>query len=292
MTDAFDPAFIIQEPRRLATPLVFSVPHAGRIYPADFIAASRLDPLTLRRSEDAYVDEIMGGMVELGAPVITALFPRAYLDLNREPYELDPRVFDQRPPAFANTRSLRVAGGLGTIPRIVGDGQDIYRERMTLEEGLARIERLHKPYHRALRHLLARAARQFGAAVLVDCHSMPSSGLPREHGRTADLVLGDRFGTSCAGTLVDRIEHTFRRAGLHVTRNRPYAGGFITEHHGDPQGGRHAIQIEIARELYMNERTMERGPGFAPLTTLITAVFRDVAAHLGDDLAPKGLAAE
>jgi N-formylglutamate amidohydrolase len=292
MKDAFNPAFTIHEPSRLETPLIFSVPHSGRVYPDHFIAASRLDPLTLRRSEDAYVDELVAGVVGLGAPLITAHFPRAYLDLNREPYELDPRLFDQKPPAFANTQSLRVAGGLGTIPRVVGDGQDIYRDKISLSEGLERISQLHRPYHHALQRLMTRATRQFGAAVLIDCHSMPVAGLHHENGRSPDVILGDRFGSSCATGLADRLERSFHRAGLQVSRNRPYAGGYITEHYGKPHLGQHAIQVEIARRLYMDERTIERGLHFGKLTSLMTDIFCEVATHIGDDIAPITLAAE
>src|SRR5919112_2225918 len=212
-------------------PFVFNVPHAGAVYPASFLASSRLDAVALRRSEDAFVDELFASVMELGAPLMTAHFPRAFLDLNREPYELDQRMFDGRLPSFANTRSMRVAGGLGTIPRIVADGQEIYRGRLTVEEALRRIEWLYKPYHRALRQLLHRTGRSFGHAVLIDCHSMPSTSLRRDDGVKADIVLGDRYGTACATALTDCAEPALRERGYAVVRNKPYAGGFITEHY-------------------------------------------------------------
>ena len=191
----FDRPFETIEPARLASPLVFSSPHSGSTYPRRFLAASRLDPLTLRRSEDAFVDELFLPCVALGAPLLRALFPRAYLDVNREPYELDPQIFDGRLPEFANTRSLRVAVGLGTIPRVVGDAQPIYRKPIPVADGLRRIETLYRPYHAQLKALIERARGWFGVAVLLDCHSMPSnaadvSGL--------DIVLGDRYGASAA----------------------------------------------------------------------------------------------
>lgn len=288
----FEPPFVVREPDWQSLPFVFSAPHSGRVYPASFLDASRLDALTLRRSEDAYVDDLFAAMPTLGAPLVAARFPRAYLDVNREPYELDPRLFEERPPAYANTRSLRVAGGLGTVPRVVGDGQEIYARRLPLAEGLARIEHLHRPYHRALRRMLGTTVQDFGFAVLVDCHSMPSSGLPRDAGRPPDIILGDRFGTSCGGGIVDAIEHAFRAAGLHVTRNRPYAGGYITEHYGEPLAGRHALQIEIARALYMNERTLEPNAGFEPLRRTIPIVMTQAAAALGHDPQAPRLAAE
>ncbi len=197
------------EPSALASPLVFSSPHSGAVYPRTFLAAARLDAMTLRRSEDAYVDELFGGVVAHGAPLIRARFPRAYLDLNREPYELDPRMFDGRLPVFANTRSVRVAGGLGTIARVVGDSQEIYGEKLKVEEALARIDKLYKPYHRSLRLLLENAQQRSSALRFsIDCHSMPSVSsvpLPDNVDRKikADFVLGDRYGTSCETALVD-----------------------------------------------------------------------------------------
>ncbi|HEY8564113.1 MAG TPA: N-formylglutamate amidohydrolase [Beijerinckiaceae bacterium] len=288
----FDPPYVVHEPRPQRVPFIFNAPHAGAVYPAPFLASSRLDALTLRRSEDAFVDEIFDGVVALGAPLMTARFPRAFLDVNREPYELDPRMFEGWVPAFANTRSMRVAGGLGTIPRIVADGQDIYRGRLPVEEALRRIEGLYKPYHRALRHLVHGTARDFGHAVLIDCHSMPSSSLAREEAAKADVVLGDRYGTSCACVLTDVVEHALRARGYAVVRNKPYAGGFITEHYGEPAQGRHALQIEINRALYMDERHLVRGSGFDELSRDLVAIFERVMIELGNDLSPRRIAAE
>ena len=290
--DEFEPPFLVTEPAQQAIPFVFNAPHAGAIYPAAFLASSRLDALVLRRSEDAFVDELVEPLVALGAPLMTARFPRAYLDVNREPYELDPRMFEGRLPPFANTRSMRVAGGLGTIPRIVADGQEIYRTRLPVDEALRRIEWLYKPYHRALRTLVTRTARSFGHAVLIDCHSMPSSSISREDAAKADIVLGDRYGTSCAGILTDLVDVALRSRGYSVVRNKPYAGGFITEHYGEPALGRHALQIEINRSLYMDERSMAKKPGFARLTGDLREVFALVTREIEGDLTPRRIAAE
>lgn len=292
MTPDFDPPFMVGEPERQTIPFVFNAPHAGALYPDFFLTASRLDALTLRHSEDAFVDALFAGVVSLGAPLMAARFPRAYLDVNREPYELDPRMFDGRLPPFANTRSMRVAGGLGTIPRIVADGQEIYRGRLTVEDALGRIDKLYKPYHRTLRQLLDRTARSFGHAVLVDCHSMPSTSLAREEAAKADVVLGDRYGTSCAGVLTDLVDATLRARGYTVMRNKPYAGGFITEHYGQPALGRHALQIEINRALYMDERALVRRARFASLMQDVTEVFDTVTQEIGNDLSPRRIAAE
>ncbi|MEH3148094.1 MAG: N-formylglutamate amidohydrolase [Methylobacterium frigidaeris] len=287
----FDPPFAVDEPERHALPFVFNTGHSGALYPASFVAASRLDAVALRRSEDAFVDGLFAPVVALGAPLMRACFPRAYLDVNREPYELDPRMFDGRLPSFANTRSMRVAGGLGTVPRVVADGQEIYRGRLPVEEAVARIEGLYKPYHAVLRGLVARTARTFGHAVLIDCHSMPSTSLGREEGPRTDMVLGDRFGTSCAPALTNCVEGALRAEGFRVVRNRPYAGGFITEHYGEPSLGRHALQIEINRALYMDERTLIPKPGFDALAERLLAVVARVAAE-ALDLAPQRIAAE
>jgi N-formylglutamate amidohydrolase len=277
------------EPARLASPLVFSSPHSGSTYPPRFLAASRLDPLTLRRSEDAFVDELFLPCVALGAPLLRAHFPRAYLDVNREPYELDPQVFDGRMPEFANTRSLRVAVGLGTIPRVVGDAQPIYKKPIPIADGLYRIEALYRPYHAELKALIERARGWFGVAVLLDCHSMPSnaadvSGL--------DIVLGDRYGASAAPAVVDILEASLKGAGYRVRRNKPFAGGFITEHFGAPGGGVHAVQIEIARALYLDERRIVRTEGWAALTEDLFAAMKALARKFGWDSEPNQLAAE
>lgn len=286
----FDPPFVVAEPAAQRTPFVFNAPHSGDVYPASFLAASILDPAALRRSEDAFVDRLFAGVVALGAPLMSARFPRAYLDANREPYELDPRMFEGRLPAFVNTRSMRVAGGLGTIPRIVADGHDIYRGRLRVDDGLRRIETLYKPYHRALRALLARAVDRYGYAVLIDCHSMPSTSLGRDESSKADIVLGDRYGTSCAATLTDLVEAAFRARGYVVTRNKPYAGGFITEHHGAPTLGRHALQIEVNRAIYMDERALVPSARFGAVADDVASAFGDVVRDL--DLEPYRIAAE
>ncbi|MGY3504510.1 N-formylglutamate amidohydrolase [Bradyrhizobium sp. USDA 4471] len=226
------PAFDIVEPAVWRAPVIFNSPHSGSTYPDEFLNASRIDLPQLRRSEDSFMDELIGHLSARGFPTVRVNFPRSYVDVNREPYELDPRMFTGRLPSFANTRSMRVAGGLGTIPRVVGDGQEIYRDRILVDDALARIETLYKPYHRALRRLINKVHQMFGTVVLVDCHSMPSVGVSRDEPRRPDIVIGDRYGTSCVPLLPDRIEETMTGLGYSIGRNKPYAGGFITEHYG------------------------------------------------------------
>src|SRR5246127_5581357 len=223
MTDIheeLEPPFEVLEPADWAGPLVFNSPHSGNIYPPAFLAAARLELPTLRRSEDSFVGELIEGVVGRGHPVMRAHFPRCYVDVNREPYELDPRMFDGRLPSFANTRSMRVAGGLGTVARVVGDAQEIYNQRIPVDDALRRIEGLYKPYHRALRRLMTRIHRDFGTAVLVDCHSMPSTPGPKDERPRADIVIGDRYGTSCVGLVTDVIEAILRERGYVVSRNK------------------------------------------------------------------------
>ena len=290
--DDLDPPFEIFEPEAARYPLVFNSPHSGRVYPRAFLAASRLQLAALRRSEDCFVDELFSGMVGRGCPLMRAHFPRCYVDVNREPYELDPRMFDGRLPSFANTRSMRVAGGLGTIARVVGEAQEIYHGRMPADEALRRIEGLYKPYHRALRRLLTGVQRAFGVAVLIDCHSMPSAAGSRDERPRADIVLGDRYGTSCAEVIGETMEAAFRALGYTVTRNKPYAGGFITEHYGNPATGLHALQLELNRSLYMDERRFERSPGFEDLARDLVSVGQAVADIPLEDIRPYRAAAE
>lgn len=263
------PPFSILGAGRQAAPLIFNSPHSGRIYPSVLIEASRLSPKALRKSEDAYVEELFSATVWQGAALMHAHFPRAYLDINREPYELDPMLFRGDLPPFANTQSLRAMGGLGTIARIVNDKEEIYRKPLSIDAGLVRIEQLYKPYHSALGKLIEDTRRRFGIAFLFDCHSMPSQDVDRP-GSWCDFVLGDRFGTSCAPEVTHAVESFLKSLGYKVALNKPYAGGFITEHYGRPDRNIHTLQIEIDRSLYMNEATFERLPGF-------TSLQRDIA---------------
>jgi N-formylglutamate amidohydrolase len=290
--DEFDPPFEAVEPEQCRGPVLFNSPHSGRIYPRAFLLTSRLDLATLRRSEDSFVDDLIAGIAARGHPIMKAHFPRCYVDVNREPYELDPRMFDGRLPSFANTRSMRVAGGLGTVARVVGDAQEIYDQRIAVGEALRRIDGLYKPYHRALRRLFTRLHRDFGAAMLIDCHSMPSTTGGRDERPRADLVLGDRYGTSCVPIVAETIEATMRGFGYAVSRNKPYAGGFITEHYGNPATGLHAIQLEINRALYMDERRYERSASFARLAGEFELLSDRLAEIPMEELRPYRAAAE
>lgn len=265
------PPFRVVAPREQTAPFVLCSPHSGRVYPSHFLAQSRLDPLTLRKSEDGYVDTLFAHVATIGAPLIAAEFPRAFLDLNREAYELDPELFDEPLPDYANTQSVRVIGGLGTIARIVADGEPIYRSPLSLSAALARVELLYKPFHAALADLLAQTRDRFGYAILIDCHSMPSaSPLHGNHQTRPDFVIGDRFGGSCDSRLTRLTRDVLTGLGYDVQLNRPYAGGYITEFYGRPARRCHALQLEINRGLYLDEATMRPTAGFVELERHLT----------------------
>ena len=272
------PAFAVSGPAEQRVPFVFNSPHSGRFYPPRFLAMSRLDAAAIRRSEDCYVDELFHGAVGLGAPMLAANFPRAWLDVNREPWEFDPRMFAESLPPYANTRSARVAGGLGTVPRLVGEGQEIYSGKLPLAEAVMRVESVYKPYHEELWRLLSRTHAAFGVAVLIDCHSMPASVRAGDAAVRPDFIVGDRFGTACAPALTEAAIAILIALGYNVAHNKPYAGGFITEHYGRPAQGLHALQIEVNRGLYLNERSYEPTAGFAPLAADLTRFCAEMMA--------------
>jgi N-formylglutamate amidohydrolase len=286
------PPFEIRKVVAQSVPFVFNSPHSGSYYPPRFRAMTRLDEVAIRRSEDCFVDELFAGAVALGAPLLAANFPRAYLDVNREPWELDPRMFVDPLPAFANTRSARVAGGLGTVPRLVGEGLEIYGGKIRLAEAISRVEQIYRPYHECLKRLVGATHARFGNAVLIDCHSMPASVRLGESGVRPDFIVGDRFGVACSPALTEAAIAILSALGYTVAHNKPYAGGFITEHYGRPARGLHALQIEINRGLYMNERTLERTNGFSALAEDLTRFSAALMAHWEGPAQDVPLAAE
>ena len=276
------PPWRLLAPAEQTAPVVFASPHSGRDYPPEFIAASRLNVVSLRGSEDAFIDEIFAAAPDFGAPLLCARFPRAYVDANREAFELDPAMFTDPLPDYVNTRSPRIAAGLGTIARVVTDGEDIYHEPLRFEDALGRIEALYRPYHKALQGLLQATQERFGGCLLVDCHSMPSGQLAPELGagdgnKPADMVLGDCFGTSSAPAVTDIAKAALEASGFTVALNKPYAGGFTTRHYGRPREGVHVLQVEINRALYMDEKLVRRGPGLPDLKCRLGPLMRALA---------------
>ena len=261
--------YSIVRPARQTVPIVFASPHSGSCYPASFVAKSRLSPIALRRSEDAFVDELFGGAIALGAPMIVARFPRAFLDVNRAPDEIDTTMFDGAVSVDVDTPSSRVAAGLGVIPRIVRDGAEIYRGKLGAWEAEERLSRLYHPYHRALGSLVEETRARFGVAILIDCHSMPSAAA------VPDIVLGDRYGASSVPSLSRHVDTCFQLHGFRVVRNMPYAGGYTTLLHGRRDRNVHALQIEINRTLYLDEDRIKRGPQFEPVQARVTAALTE-----------------
>lgn len=270
--DAFD----LMRPATRSTCVVFASPHSGRDYPPAFLARSVLDERAVRSSEDAFVDQLFVSAAAAGAPFLTARSPRAFVDLNRAPEELDPALIEGVRRVSHNPR---VASGLGVIPRVVSNGRAIYRGKLTLAEAHDRITRYWRPYHDQLQTLLDESRNTYGEAVLIDCHSMPhealdsvgSNGAPRP-----DVVLGDRFGATASSTVMEQVEAAFASAGLRVARNMPFAGAFIAQHYGRPSRNQHAVQVEIDRALYMDEQTMEPRPDFDAFRDLLSGVVAEI----------------
>jgi N-formylglutamate amidohydrolase len=267
--------FVLIEPLHRTAALVFSSPHSGRRYPEGFLAEAHAPLPSLRRSEDAFVDELFAAAAAHGAPVLCATYGRAFVDLNRDPWELDPDMFIDPPPRSRLALTSRVQAGLGAIPRISGDGAPIYRRRIALAEAERRLALAHAPYHAMLGNLISETVESFGAAVLVDCHSMPSSARGPQG---PDIVLGDRFGASCHPCVTALAEATLRRQGYRVARNSPFAGGHTVQSYGRPQRGVHALQIEINRALYMNERSLAPSFGFARVKADMTRLVETLAS--------------
>ncbi|MBB4630930.1 N-formylglutamate amidohydrolase [Sphingosinicella soli] len=285
------PGHFVSGARGAPAPLVLASPHSGRAYPPGFVSASALDIGGLRRAEDAYVDELLTPAAETGAPMITARWARAYIDLNRDPQEIDLSMLSD-PAAIGPVKTTeRVRSGLGVVPRLTGPGLHIYRNRISSAAVLQRIAAVHAPYHQRLAALVEEAAACHGYALLIDGHSMPPLSLPAR--QRPQIVIGDAGGTSAPESVVRWVEAHFRRAGLRVARNTPYAGGYTTRFHGAPVRNRFAIQIEIDRTLYMNPETLERHAGFSfvaeTLKSLVSGLLVQLPQMFGR---PQAIAAE
>jgi N-formylglutamate amidohydrolase len=277
---------LVAQPERQTAPFIFASPHSGRLYPASFARQSRLDPVTLRKSEDAFVDELFAAMPSLGAPLIAARFPRAFVDVNRAPGEIDPAMFDAPLHSAIGPRTPRVAAGLGIIPRIVRDGVEIYGSRLPAQEAHFRIEHFYRPYHAALAKLVAETRALFGIAIVVDCHSMPPPS------RGSDIVIGDCYGEAAAAELIVGAQRALIEQGFAIARNTPYAGGYTTNLYGKPDSGLHALQVEISRALYLDESRIEKTSAFADTKERLTRFAQRLLAGTWGGLARRQAAAE
>ncbi len=278
-------AYVLTRPARQMSGLIFASPHSGRDYSPEFLRQVALDRSTIRSSEDAFVDRLFDSAPGLGAPILVARAPRAFVDLNRSADELDPGVIEG---IFRAPHNPRISSGLGVIPRVVAGGRAIYRGKLSLAEAEARLGRFWHPYHQALAALVEETRAQFGEAVLIDCHSMPHEAI-EAHTRPGqprpEVVLGDRYGATAGREVMDRIEAAFAGAGLRVGRNTPFAGAYVAQAYGRPSRGVHVVQVEIDRALYMDEVRVEPLPGFEGFRELISGVVAELVQPPGVALA-------
>jgi N-formylglutamate amidohydrolase len=269
--------YILTLPARRDTAAIFASPHSGRDYPWSFIRASQLDEMTIRSSEDAFVDMLYDSAPACGAPMLAATMPRAYVDLNRAADELDPALIIG---AKQSGHNPRISSGLGVIPRVVANGREIREGKISMFEAKRRLRDYYHPYHSRLDVLMSESRNEFGFALLFDCHSMPHEALASTsyaYNQKPEVVLGDRHGAACAPGLIEAVEAAFKRTGLRVTRNLPFAGAHVAQSYGRPAAGRHAIQIEIDRALYLDEAKVRPSADFEEFRTLLTGVIAELA---------------
>lgn len=269
--------FFISRPEILKSPILISSPHSGNFYPKNFLEITDLSVRDLRSSEDSYIDQIFESAINIGSPIIKAIYPRTYVDLNREPFELDPTMFKNKLPDHINTKSHRVLSGLGTIAKYAGNKKVIYKEKLDFDNIINRINRIYYPYHYHLRKLINQTIIQFGFCILLDCHSMPSAGLPLNHkNKKIDITLGNMNGASCSDLLLNKINNILREKEFDVSFNNPYAGGFITQNYGIPNNGVHVIQIEINREIYLDERNLQKKSNFHKIQKIFNLTLNEL----------------
>lgn len=276
-TRPLKPACSVQRGDGVAAPVVFASPHSGAFYPAVFEVSLAVPLIDLRRTEDAFIDELFSCVPGKNLALVAANYGRCYVDVNRDARELDGDMFAERLPREDNVISARVRAGLGCLPRVGASGRNIYRDLLHPDEGAFRLDHVHEGYHDTLESEFERLQQDWSDVVLIDCHSMPSVQPGRS--RLPDIVLGDRFGSSCNGGLTTNVEQSFQRLGLSVARNAPYAGGYTTRRYGRPSRGLHVLQIEINRSLYLNEMRVEKFKGFDALQEILGDVVDDIAAY-------------
>jgi N-formylglutamate amidohydrolase len=276
--------FVRHDPVGEAVPVIFDSPHSGADYPADFSYAC--SPRLLRQAEDAHVDKLFSSAPEAGATLIAALFPRSYIDVNRAIDDIDHQLLDEVWPGPVST-SDRARVGMGLVRRVCRPGLAMYDRKLSVAEIQQRIERYYRPYHEAVAQTVERAVEHFGAVWHVNCHSMPSSRgarVPISGWERADFVLGDRDGTTCGIGFRRLVHGTLQRMGYDVRINDPYKGVELVRRFGQPHLGRHSLQIEVNRRLYMNEETLEPNAGFDRLKRDIDILVAAIAAYARDQL--------
>jgi len=263
--------------KALAAPVIFTSPHSGSHYPTSLQDRLQVPLIDLRRTEDAYIDDLISTAPDKNLILIAANYARCYVDLNRDARELDASMFSDGAPRTCGMPSARVRAGLGCLPRVGASGREIYSDPLSRKEGADRLDRVYDGYHGALTAELEALKLDWSDVVMIDCHSMPSV----QPGRSTlpDIVLGDRFGSSCSGRLTSVVERTFRRLGLSVVRNAPYAGGYTTRRYGRPRRGVHLLQIEINRKLYLDEVLVEKSTSFEDIKHVMAEIIDEIAAY-------------
>ena len=273
---AYDPPIEVYDPEHLASPLILASPHSGRIYPQALLDRSNLAPSTLRQNEDCYIDQLLSFARHMDIPLLCALFPRCFVDVNRDASEIPNEWRSDDSPQTTARAEL----GLGVIPTIIAEKTPIYKKPLKPSDVKSRLEALYYPYHRALSELISRSLKTFGQTLLLDCHSMP--GFTQMGQRRPDIVLGDRHGVSCRPETIERLESLFKARGYNVVRNHPYAGGYVTSHYGQPDQNVEVIQIEINRDLYLNPVSFARKTGYARLADDLRAICWEMRPQQSD----------
>jgi N-formylglutamate amidohydrolase len=289
------PAFTHVAPRSMPLPVLIAVPHAGRAYPSHVLEAMRDRELCQLRLEDRHVDRLGVAIArETGTGLLVAHAPRAMLDLNRAQDDIDWEMVQRereqgkrgRDPAMPplvtrrrNSANYRARSGLGLVPRRLPGFGEIWRAPIGREELEARIERIHRPYHEFLTAELERIRDEWGCALLIDLHSMPPLRRQSGEARAPSIVLGDRFGASCASALLARAFRFLGTSGYEAAHNRPYSGGYVLDRHAAPARGVHAIQIEVCRSAYLDRNLSEVSPGLEPLAAMLAGLVRELGAE-------------
>lgn len=262
-----------------ALPLIFDSPHSGRDYPADFDHACTLS--TLQRAEDQFVDELFADAPDYNAPFLAATFPRTYIDVNRCEHDIDPELLSENWPHGPVRPTVRSDAGIGLVSRLVRPGEPIYDRSLRPAEIAHRLAHYYHPYHNALGLLLDEAQYNFGFVYHLNCHSMPSaSATPQGQDRPVDICLGDRDGTACGLHFREAVRRFVEDMGYSVSINDPYKGVEILKRYANPARGRHSLQIEINKALYMNEETGEKTSNFPALQNNLTKLIAFTAEYV------------